>query len=39
MLTAFHGCAMVNGVQAAKDEAEYVCRDLAEVIACIRNNG
>lgn len=39
MLKAFHGCAMVNGVQAAKDAAEYVCRDLAEVIACIRNNG
>lgn len=36
MLTPFHGCAMANGVQAAKDVAEYVCRDLAEVIGNIR---
>ncbi|MBE6657955.1 MAG: HAD family phosphatase [Ruminococcaceae bacterium] len=32
MLTPFHGCAMENGVQAAKDAAEYVCRDLVGVI-------
>jgi len=32
MLRPFHGCAMANGVQAAKDAAEYVCRDLAEVV-------
>ena len=37
MLAPFHGCAMANGVQAAKDAAEYVCRDLVEVIAQIRN--
>jgi len=36
MLAPFHGCAMENGVQAAKDAAEYVCRDLSEVIAQIR---
>ena len=35
MLQAFHGCAMANGVQAAKDAAEAVCRDLTEVIALI----
>ncbi len=35
MLRAFHGCAMASGVQAAKDAAEYVCRDLAEVVARI----
>ena len=38
MLQAFHGCAMANGVQAAKDIAEYVCCDLCEVIAQIRAN-
>jgi len=32
MLCAFHGCAMANGVQSAKDAAEYVCKDLAEVV-------
>ncbi|MBQ8642536.1 MAG: HAD family phosphatase [Clostridia bacterium] len=32
MLRAFHGCAMANGVQAAKDAAEYVCKDLAETV-------
>lgn len=37
MLIPFHGCAMANGVQAAKDAAEYVCRDLAEVIMHIRD--
>ena len=37
MLTPFHGCAMANGVQAACDAAEYVCRDLTEVIAQIRS--
>ena len=36
MLRPFHGCAMANGVQAARDAAEYVCRDIAEVIETIR---
>ena len=38
MLKAFHGCAMANGVQAARDAAEYVCRDLAEVIERIQTS-
>ncbi|MBQ8401813.1 MAG: HAD family phosphatase [Clostridia bacterium] len=38
MLRAFHGCAMANGVQAAKDAAKYVCRDLAETVERIRNH-
>jgi len=38
MLKAFHGCAMENGVQAAKDAAEFVCRDLVETIARIRSS-
>jgi hydroxymethylpyrimidine pyrophosphatase-like HAD family hydrolase len=36
MLTPYHGCAMENGVQAAKDAAEYVCRDIADVIETMR---
>ena len=36
MLKPFHGCAMENGVAAAKEAAEYVCRDIADVIAVIR---
>ncbi len=36
MLTPFHGCAMENGVAAAKEAAEYVCRDIAHVIETIR---
>lgn len=36
MLVPYHGCAMENGVQAAKDAAEFICRDLVEVIAHIR---
>lgn len=32
MLRPFHGCAMAGGVQDVKDAAEFVCRDLAEVI-------
>ena len=36
MLSPFHGCAMAAGTQAAKDCAEFICRDLTEVIARIR---
>ncbi|MBQ8402294.1 MAG: HAD hydrolase family protein [Clostridia bacterium] len=32
MLERFHGCAMANGVQAAKDAAEFVCGDIADVV-------
>lgn len=38
MIEAYHGCAMANGVDAAKEAAEYVCRDLTEVIAQIRRS-
>ena len=34
----FHGCAMAGGTQAAKDAAEFVCRDITEVIARIRES-
>lgn len=33
MIAPYHGCAMANGVQAVKDAAEFVCRDIAEVVA------
>ena len=36
MLAPYHGCAMENGVQATKDAAEYVCKDIADVIDTIR---
>ncbi|MBR5870320.1 MAG: HAD family phosphatase [Clostridia bacterium] len=36
MLAPFHGCAMTDGAQEAKDAAEFVCRDLTEVIARIK---
>ena len=36
MLAPYHGCAMANGVQAAKDAAEYVCKDIADVIDTLR---
>jgi len=36
MLTPYHGCAMENGVDAAKEAAEYVCRDISDVIETIR---
>ncbi|MBQ7301676.1 MAG: HAD family phosphatase [Clostridia bacterium] len=36
MLVPYHGCAMETGVQAAKDAAEFVCRDLVGVIEQIR---
>ena len=35
MLERFHGCAMVNGVQAVKDAAEFVCRDIADVVELV----
>ena len=33
MLRRYHGCAMASGVQAAKDVSEFICRDIAEVVA------
>lgn len=35
MLERFHGCAMTGGVQAAKDAAEFVCRDIADVVELV----
>ena len=32
MLAPFHGCAMAGGTQSAKDAAEFVCKDIAEVL-------
>ena len=33
MLEPYHGCAMASGVDAAKAVAEFVCRDISEVVA------
>lgn len=35
MLKAFHSCAMTNGVDAAKEAAEYVCDTVGDVIKII----
>ena len=33
MLAPYHGCAMASGVDAAKEAAEFICRDIAEVVS------
>ena len=33
MLEPYHGCAMASGVDACKAVAEFVCRDISEVVA------
>ncbi len=37
MLLAYHGCAMAKGTKEAKDAAQYVCQDIADVIDLILN--
>lgn len=33
MIEPYHGCAMASGVDAVKKAAEFVCRDISEVVA------
>ncbi len=37
MLTPYHGCAMSSGTKEAKDAAEHICEDIADVIDLILN--
>ena len=32
MIEPFHGCAMINGVDAVKEAAEYTVSSIAEVV-------